>query len=309
MPPSCRYTPSCSAVHLPGDRALRAAARVVDGRAAHRPLPSAASGRLRPGPLERAARALPLPVGAGFLGIQHFTPPWDVFFLPLFNLLIFFVSRPLQRLRAGDHRLHHRDPDRPGAAVRAADPLAEGDAADAAARHARCSASTRATGQGRRGDDGPLPGARRQPVRWLPAARAPDAHPVRALPGAEPRLQRGDLYPARTSLAAVHDVPGALPGHPRRCQLADPVLRAPIAGAVQRARRSTAGTSPHFLPLNCQLIDPLKLQQPIDTTVGWLFNLNLAAVDHVFSLSSPGSASPSRRWPSCRASSSSSRSR
>ena len=27
-------------------------------------------------------------LGAGFLGIEHFTPPWDVFFLPLFNLLI-----------------------------------------------------------------------------------------------------------------------------------------------------------------------------------------------------------------------------
>ncbi len=27
-------------------------------------------------------------IGAGFLGIEHFTPPWDVFFLPLFNLLI-----------------------------------------------------------------------------------------------------------------------------------------------------------------------------------------------------------------------------
>ena len=27
-------------------------------------------------------------IGAGFLGIEHFTPPWDVFFLPLFNLLV-----------------------------------------------------------------------------------------------------------------------------------------------------------------------------------------------------------------------------
>jgi len=27
-------------------------------------------------------------LAAGFLGIEHFTPPWDVFFLPLFNLLI-----------------------------------------------------------------------------------------------------------------------------------------------------------------------------------------------------------------------------
>ena len=27
-------------------------------------------------------------IGAGFWGIDHFTPPWDVFFLPLFNLLV-----------------------------------------------------------------------------------------------------------------------------------------------------------------------------------------------------------------------------
>ena len=31
---------------------------------------------------------MPPVIGAGFLGIEHFTPPWDVFFLPLFNLLV-----------------------------------------------------------------------------------------------------------------------------------------------------------------------------------------------------------------------------
>ena len=31
---------------------------------------------------------------AGFLGIEHFTPPWDVFFLPLFNLLVFLYKLP-----------------------------------------------------------------------------------------------------------------------------------------------------------------------------------------------------------------------
>ena len=33
-------------------------------------------------------------IGAGFLGIEHFTPPWDIFFLPLFNLLIFLYQLP-----------------------------------------------------------------------------------------------------------------------------------------------------------------------------------------------------------------------
>jgi len=33
-------------------------------------------------------------IAQGFLGIEHFTPPWDVFFLPLFNLLIFLYEIP-----------------------------------------------------------------------------------------------------------------------------------------------------------------------------------------------------------------------
>jgi YidC/Oxa1 family membrane protein insertase len=39
-----------------------------------------------------------------------------------------------------------------------------------------------------------------------------------------------------------------------------------------------------LLPLNCQLIDPIKLSEHVDTTVGWLLNLDLALVDHVFAL-------------------------
>lgn len=41
---------------------------------------------------------------------------------------------------------------------------------------------------------------------------------------------------------------------------------------------------PQFLPLNCQLIDPVKLTDHVDTTVGWLFNIDLARVDHVFAI-------------------------
>ena len=37
---------------------------------------------------------MPPVIGAGFLGIEHFTPPWDVFFLPLFNLLVFLYRIP-----------------------------------------------------------------------------------------------------------------------------------------------------------------------------------------------------------------------
>ncbi|HEY7847302.1 MAG TPA: hypothetical protein VIC83_03805, partial [Candidatus Limnocylindria bacterium] len=34
-------------------------------------------------------------IAAGFLGIEHFNPPWDIFFLPLFNLLIGLYDLPL----------------------------------------------------------------------------------------------------------------------------------------------------------------------------------------------------------------------
>lgn len=49
-----------------------------------------------------------------------------------------------------------------------------------------------------------------------------------------------------------------------------------------------------FLPLNCQLITPFKLDAPIDTVIEWLTNpfthvsLNLATVDHAFSIVIPG---------------------
>ena len=34
-------------------------------------------------------------IAAGFLGIEHFNPPWDIFFLPLFNLLIGLYKLPI----------------------------------------------------------------------------------------------------------------------------------------------------------------------------------------------------------------------
>jgi YidC/Oxa1 family membrane protein insertase len=41
---------------------------------------------------------------------------------------------------------------------------------------------------------------------------------------------------------------------------------------------------PQFLPLNCQLIDPIKLTDHVNTSVGWLLGLDLAQIDNVFAL-------------------------
>ena len=46
-------------------------------------------------------------LAAGFLGIDHFTPPWDVFFLPLFNLLIALYQLPGGEYHATDNICTH----------------------------------------------------------------------------------------------------------------------------------------------------------------------------------------------------------
>ena len=62
---------------------------------------------------------------------------------------------------------------------------------------------------------------------------------------------------------------------------------APISGPCDLTQFNS-GDFTHFLPLNCQLIDPIKLAHPIATKVTWLMNLDLAKVDHVFSVIVPG---------------------
>jgi hypothetical protein len=67
-------------------------------------------------------------------------------------------------------------------------------------------------------------------------------------------------------------------------------FNAPIDGPCNLPQFSD-GSITHlhqFLPLNCQLIDPIKLAEPINTHVSWLFNLDLADIDRVFSLAIGG---------------------
>ena len=57
-------------------------------------------------------------------------------------------------------------------------------------------------------------------------------------------------------------------------RLDDPVQRAPSTGQCNLPQFKPEFS--HFLPLNCQLITPIKLQEPVDTTISWLFGLDLA---------------------------------
>jgi len=71
-------------------------------------------------------------------------------------------------------------------------------------------------------------------------------------------------------------------GHVTQVQFA-----APVAGPCNLPQFDVSNFT-HFLPLNCQLIDPLKLTERVNTHVSWLFNLNLAQVDHTFGFLIPG---------------------
>ena len=74
-----------------------------------------------------------------------------------------------------------------------------------------------------------------------------------------------------------------------------PGLIVPVAGQANDYQVAINGACnlpeysqlPQFLPINCQLIDPIKLTEPVNTYTTWLFNLNLAAVDSVFSIPTP----------------------
>lgn len=86
--------------------------------------------------------------------------------------------------------------------------------------------------------------------------------------------------PAFASLKAALPGISQIPGQATQ-------FTAPITGACNLSQFDS-GAYTHFLPLNCQLINGIDLQQPINTVVSWLFNpftgqhLDLARVDHVF---------------------------
>jgi YidC/Oxa1 family membrane protein insertase len=88
----------------------------------------------------------------------------------------------------------------------------------------------------------------------------------------------------RATSDAFVQLQAALPGITEIERTATEVrFSAPLDGACNLPQFNTPDFS-HFLPLNCQLIDPIKLREPVDTTIGWLLNLDLARVDHVFAI-------------------------
>jgi YidC/Oxa1 family membrane protein insertase len=222
---------------------------------------------------------------AGFLGIEHFSPPWDVFFLPLFNLLVFFynllfndfalaiivftvlirtVLAPLFIKQIRSQKEMQR-----------MQPLIKEVQRKHKGNRAKISEETMALYKehGVNPAAGCLPVVLQLPILWALYQALIRASNVVTLNADQVK----DV--AFTQLKA------ALPGI---TQIAPTQFTAPINGPCNLPAFD-GGTYTHFLPLNCQLINGVDLQQPINTVVSWLFNpitgvhLDLARIDHAFS--------------------------
>jgi YidC/Oxa1 family membrane protein insertase len=215
----------------------------------------------------------------GFLGIEHFTPPWDVFFLPLFNLLIFLYEIPffdfalaiivftiiirtilaplfIKQIRS------QKEMQRMQPLIREVQRKHKGN-------RQKVSEETMALYK----EHGVNPAAGCLPVIvQLPILFALYQALIRAsgiIQGFVPNEGNQVAFDRLQDVGLVSQVAGK-----------DDWYRIAVDGACNLPEFSQL---PQFLPLNCQLIDPIKLRQPVDTTVGWLLNLDLAQVDTIFS--------------------------
>ena len=219
---------------------------------------------------------------AGFLGIDHFLPPWDVFYLPLFNLLIAIYKIPfadfalaiiiftivvrtllaplfVQQIRS------QKEMQRMQPLIREVQRKHKGN-------RTKINEETMALYK----EHGVNPAAGCLPVvLQLPLLYALYQALIRASNAVTISTQQAQS-------TEFSQLQAALPGITKISETASQVVyAAPINGPCNLPAFDS-GTYTHFLPLNCQLIDPLKLHEPIQTTVGWLFNLNLAQTDHTF---------------------------
>ncbi len=214
----------------------------------------------------------------GFLGIEHFTPPWDVFFLPLFNLLVFLYEIPffdfalaiivftivirtilaplfIRQIRS------QKEMQRMQPLIREVQRKHKGN-------RQKVSEETMALYK----EHGVNPAAGCLPViLQLPILFALYQALIRAsgiIQGFVPNEGNQVAFDRLQDAGLVSQVSGR-----------DDWYRIAVDGACNLPEFSQL---PQFLPLNCQLIDPIKLDSTVDTTVGWLLNLDLAQIDTVF---------------------------
>jgi YidC/Oxa1 family membrane protein insertase len=219
-------------------------------------------------------------IGAGFLGIEHFTPPWDVFFLPLFNLLVLLYQVPffdfalaiivftivirtilaplfVRQIRS------QKEMQRMQPLVREVQRKHKGNRQKIAEE---TMALYKEHGVNQFGGCLPV-------VLQLPILFALYQALIRASGVISGFTVNADNQAAVDALQRANVV-SAVAGQQNTYQVA-------FEGACNLPEYSQL---PQFLPLNCQLIDPIKLTDHVNTSVGWLLNLDLAKVDHVFAI-------------------------
>ena len=219
-------------------------------------------------------------IGAGFLGIEHFTPPWDVFFLPLFNLLVFLNRIPFFDfalaiivftivIRTILAPLFVRQ-IRSQKEMQRMQPLVREVQRKHKGNRQKVTEETMALYKehGVNQFGGCLPVVLQLPILFALYQALIRASGV--ISGFTVNDGNRAAYEALRSANVVEAVEGRANE-----------FRVAFEGACNLPEYSQL---PQFLPLNCQLIDPIKLSGHVDTAVGWLLGLDLARIDHVFAL-------------------------
>jgi YidC/Oxa1 family membrane protein insertase len=219
-------------------------------------------------------------IAAGFFGIEHFNPPWDIFFLPLFNLLIFLYELPFFDfalaiiaftiiIRTVLAPLFVRQ-IRSQKEMQRMQPLVREIQRKHKGNRQKVTEETMALYKehGVNQFGGCLPVVLQLPILFALYQALIRASGV--ITGFTVNDDNRAAFQALEAANVVHPIAGQAGSY----QVA-------VDGACNLPAYSQL---PQFLPINCQLIDPIKLATEVDTTVAWLFNINLAQVDHVFAI-------------------------
>jgi YidC/Oxa1 family membrane protein insertase len=227
-------------------------------------------------------------LASGFFGIEHFSPPWDVIYLPLFNLLVLAyrllfndfalaiivftvaIRTVLAPLFAAQIR-QQKEMQRMQPLIREVQRKHKGNPQKIQQEQM---ALYREHGVNPLG--GCLPLLVQMPILIILYQAMIRASNVVTLTSEQVKDA------AFTRLQAA--LPGILPVTGSTTQ-----FTAPVSGPCNLPQFD-GGPYTHFLPLNCQLLDAIHLPGPIQPISSWLVNpftgmhLNLAQPDHVFAL-------------------------
>jgi YidC/Oxa1 family membrane protein insertase len=217
-------------------------------------------------------------IAAGFLGIEHFTPPWDAVFLPLFNLVVLLyrvlfsdfalaiiVSTVLIRTVLAPLFVQQIRSQREMQQVQ---PLVREIQRKHKGNRQKIQEETMALYRehGVNPFGGCLPLALQLPILLALYSVLQRASGIIQL---APDQVASDAFETLQSALDITAAPG------------ERMFQVPVSGECNLTEFSQL---PQLLPLNCQLLEPFKLGGPVDTTIGWLGGLDLALIDHVFSV-------------------------